>query len=230
MSTSPSRTIGFSGRQPTVVKDADDMSDKKKYLLREFYQLCADGVCQDLLTEEQKIDIKENGTMYLTGIIQRADEVNGNGRIYPKTVLEREMKNYQKLIDEKRAFGQLDHPEDSVVELKDVSHMLVDYQWKGPDVYGTIKVLNTPAGRIIQEIVKSGGIPGISSRGLGSVKEQNGNTIVEDDYQIVCYDVVSDPSTTGAFMSLVENKVPMSKVFTKADRLNRKLNAILDDK
>jgi len=203
--------------------------EDKKYLLREYYALCEGGVCKDLLTEEQKLDVKENNAMYLTGVIQKADELNGNGRKYPEKVLMREMKNYQKLINENRALGECDHPETSVVELKNVSHMLTKYWTEGKNVMGTIKLLETPMGKLLRSLVESGVQLGISSRGLGSVKEVNGETIVEDDYQIVCYDVVSDPSTTGAFMSLAENKMPPNKVFSKADRINRKLNAILDD-
>tara|TARA_Y100000034_G_C6872505_1_gene398554 strand:- start:476 stop:1093 length:618 start_codon:yes stop_codon:yes gene_type:complete len=202
--------------------------EKKKYLLREYYALCEGGVCEDLLTEDQKIDVKENNAMYLTGVIQRADELNGNGRVYPKKVLMREMKNYQKLMDENRALGECDHPETSVVELKNVSHMLVESWWKEGDVMGKIKLLETPMGKLLRSLVESGVQLGISSRGLGSVKEENGKTIVEDDYQIVCYDVVSDPSTSGAFMSLTENRTPTNKVFSRADRINRKLNAILE--
>ena len=202
--------------------------EKKKYLLREYYALCEGGVCEDLLTEDQKIDVKENNAMYLTGVIQRADELNGNGRVYPKKVLMREMKNYQKLMDENRALGECDHPETSVVELKNVSHMLVESWWKEGDVMGKVKLLETPMGKLLRSLVESGVQLGISSRGLGSVKEENGKTIVEDDYQIVCYDVVSDPSTSGAFMSLTENRTPTNKVFSRADRINRKLNAILE--
>jgi len=203
--------------------------EDKKYLLREYYALCEGGVCKDLLTEEQKLDVKENNAMYLTGVIQKADELNGNGRKYPEKVLMREMKNYQKLINENRALGECDHPETSVVELKNVSHMLTKYWTEDKNVMGTIKLLETPMGKLLRSLVESGVQLGISSRGLGSVKEVNGETIVEDDYQIVCYDVVSDRSTTGAFMSLAENKMPPNKGFSKADRINRKLNAILDD-
>jgi len=91
--------------------------DMSKYLLREYYELCAGGVCQDLLTEEEKIQVK-NGATFLSGIMQRVDEQNGNGRVYPKPILMREVKNYMKTVKESRACGELDHPEDSVVNLK----------------------------------------------------------------------------------------------------------------
>jgi len=204
------------------------MNDKK-YLLREYYALCEGGVCEDFLTESEKKEVKDGKTMILTGVMQRAGQKNGNGRIYPKGVLEKTMKDYQKLIDENRALGECDHPETSVVELKNVSHMLVETWWKGDDLMGKIKLLATPMGQILMSLIQAGVQLGISSRGLGSVKEQNGDTIVEDDYCLVCFDVVSDPSTSGAFMNLKENKIPLDKVFKKADRINRKLNAILDD-
>ncbi len=204
------------------------MSDK--FLLREYYKLCEGGVCQDLLTEEEKRDMRENGTMYLTGVIQRAKAKNQNGRIYPRDVLEREIENYQKIVRDNRACGELDHPEDSVVNLKNVSHIMTQIWWDGDDVMGKCKVLNTPSGQILQSLVQSNVTLGISSRGMGSVHEdRQGNTIVEDDFNLICFDFVSDPSTIGAFMRLSEGKANINKVYTKADRINRILNDILRD-
>lgn len=204
------------------------MSDK--FLLREYYRLCEGGVCQDLLTEEEKRDMRDNGTMYLTGVIQRAKSKNQNGRIYPREVLEREIENYQKIVRDNRACGELDHPEDSVVNLKNVSHIMTSIWWDGDDVMGKCKVLNTPSGQILRSLVDSGVTLGISSRGMGSVHEdRKGNTIVEDDFNLICFDFVSDPSTIGAFMRLSEGKANINKVYTKADRINRILNDILRD-
>lgn len=204
------------------------MSDK--FLLREYYRLCEGGVCQDLLTEEEKRDMRDNGTMYLTGVIQRAKSKNQNGRIYPREVLEREIENYQKIVRDNRACGELDHPEDSVVNLKNVSHIMTKVWWDGDDVMGKCKVLNTPSGQILRSLVDSGVTLGISSRGMGSVHEdRQGNTIVEDDFNLICFDFVSDPSTIGAFMRLSEGKTNINKVYTKADRINRILNDILRD-
>lgn len=204
------------------------MSDK--FLLREYYRLCEGGVCQDLLTEEEKRDMRDNGTMYLTGVIQRAKSKNQNGRIYPREVLEREIENYQKIVRDNRACGELDHPEDSVVNLKNVSHIMTQVWWDGDDVMGKCKVLNTPSGQILRSLVDSGVTLGISSRGMGSVHEdRQGNTIVEDDFNLICFDFVSDPSTIGAFMRLSEGKTNINKVYTKADRINRILNDILRD-
>jgi len=197
-----------------------------KYLLREYYELCAGGVCEDLLTEDEKVQVK-NGATFLSGIMQRVDEQNGNGRVYPKLILEREVKNYMKTVKENRACGELDHPEDSVVNLKNASHIVTDLWWEGQDLKGKIKVLSTPAGKILESLVNDGVTLGISSRALGSVHESQGKTIVEEDLQLICFDIVSEPSTNGAFMSLAESKI--KQPYSKADRINRLLNDIIGD-
>ena len=201
----------------------------KKVLLREYYELCEGGVCQDLLTEEEKIYVNQGGMM-LSGKLQEADIQNGNGRIYPRKILEREVKTYQKLVQEKSALGELDHPEDSVINLKNASHMITEMWWDGPNVMGKVKILNTPSGKILQELVNDGVKLGISSRGLGSVSEAQGRTIVEDDFQLICFDFVSEPSTPNAFMGLSEGKTYKEpNVFTKADKINRLLNDIVEE-
>ena len=201
----------------------------KKVLLREYYELCEGGVCQDLLTEEEKIYVNQGGMM-LSGKLQEADIQNGNGRIYPRKILEREVKTYQKLVQEKRALGELDHPEDSVINLKNASHMITEMWWDGPNVMGKVKILNTPSGKILRELVNDGVKLGISSRGLGSVSEAQGRTIVEDDFQLICFDFVSEPSTPNAFMGLSEGKsYKEPNVFTKADKINRLLNDIVEE-
>jgi len=196
-------------------------------LLREFYALCEGGVCKDLLTEDEKRFVADGG-MILTGCMQKFNTVNGNGRVYPEGVLRREMKNYEKLVKENRALGELDHPEDSVINLKNASHMITKVWWEGNAVMGKARVLDTPSGKILRSLVESGVTLGISSRGMGSVTESNGQTVVEDDFQLICFDFVSEPSTPGAFM-MKEAKDYTNKVFTKADRINRLLNEVLDD-
>jgi len=201
-----------------------------KYLLREFYELCEGGVCQDLLTEEEKRMVREDNIMFLTGIMQRSDAQNGNGRVYPHAILEREIGNYKKIVKERRALGELDHPDDSVVNLKNASHMVTDVWWDGKDVLGKVQILNTPSGQVLKELINAGVKLGISSRGLGSVHESQGQTIVEDDFQLICFDFVSEPSTTGAFMMTEGKDANLDKVFTKADKINRALNEVLRDK
>ena len=197
-----------------------------KYLIREFYELCAGGVCQDLLTEEEKRDIKENNAVYLSGVMQRCDEKNGNGRIYPGKILRREVQSYMNTVKENRACGELDHPEDSVVNLKNASHMVKSLWWEGNDLLGKIKVLSTPAGKILESLINDGVKLGISSRGLGSVSESSQGTIVEEDFQLICFDIVSEPSTQGAFMMMNEAK---TKSFTKKDKINNLLNNIIGE-
>ena len=199
-----------------------------KFLLREYYELCEGGVCQDLLTEAEKKFVSEGG-MILSGIMQKADTQNGNGRVYPSRVLQREVKNYQKLVQERRALGELDHPDDSVINLKNASHMVTDVWWNGNDVMGKVQVLNTPAGGILRSLVESGVKLGISSRGMGSVTESQGKTIVEDDFQLICFDFVSEPSTPGAYMMKEAKDLSTPNIFTKADKINRLLNEVLDD-
>ena len=198
-----------------------------KKLLREYYELCEGGICQDLLTEEEKRYVASGG-MILSGKLQEADIQNGNGRIYPHRVLMREMKNYQKLVKERRALGELDHPEDSVINLKNASHLVTDVWWDDKSVMGKVKVLDTPSGQVLKSLVDSGVKLGISSRGMGSVTESAGQTMVEDDFQLICFDFVSEPSTPNAFM-MQEAKNYNNTVFTKADRINRVLNDILGD-
>jgi len=172
-----------------------------KVLLQEYFELCPEGRCPvDRLTESEKRNIS-NGAVYLVGICQKAGTKNGNGRIYRKETLEREVKNYQDAIRERRSLGELDHPDDSVINLKNSSHLVTKMWWDGDSVMGKIEVLDTPSGKILKELVKSGIKLGISSRGLGSVKQKKEGTIVEDDFQLICFDMVSEPSTPGAYLS-----------------------------
>ena len=199
----------------------------EKYLLREYYELCSGGVCHDLLTEDEKLQVK-NGSVYLSGIMQRCDEANGNKRVYSESILKREVKNYMKAVKEGRACGELDHPEDSVVNLKNASHMVVSLWWEGKDLMGKIKVLSTPSGLILKALIGDKVQIGISSRGLGSVTEHQGKTLVEDDFQLICFDIVSEPSVADAVMMVNESK--QKHTWTKADRINRLLNDILGEK
>lgn len=199
-----------------------------KVLLREYYELCEGGVCQDLLTEAEKRFVSEGG-MILSGVMQKSDTQNGNGRVYPHRVLMREIDNYNKLVKERRALGELDHPDDSVINLKNASHMVTEVWWNGKDVMGKVQVLNTPSGNILRSLVESGVKLGISSRGMGSVSESNGQTMVEDDFQLICFDFVSEPSTPGAFMMSEAKDLSAPNIFTKADKINRLLNDILGD-
>ena len=188
-------------------------------LLREFYALCEGGVCKDLLTEDEKRFVADGGMM-LSGKLQEADVQNGNGRVYPHRVLMREMKNYEKLVKENRALGELDHPEDSVINLKNASHLVTKTWWQGNDVMGKIEVLDTPSGQILKDLVKANVKLGISSRGLGSVKQEKGKTIVEDDFQLICFDIVSEPSTPGAYLD---------KTLSANTQMDNKINLYINE-
>lgn len=196
-------------------------------LLREFYELCEGGVCQDLLTEAEKTFVR-NGGMMLTGKLQEADVQNGNGRVYPAAIMEREVKRYAGMVKDNRALGELDHPDSSIINLANVSHMVTEVWMDGPAVMGKIKVLNTPSGQILRALVESGVKTGISSRGMGSVREQMGKTIVEDDFQLICFDIVSEPSTPNAFMALSESKL-MNEQVAKNNKIINLMNEIIGD-
>lgn len=175
-----------------------------KRVLTEYYALCEGGVCHDYLTEQEKREVA-NGTIYLTGILQKADTKNGNGRIYPKKVLEREIERYQESIKRNTAVGSLDHPaDDTEIKLDSVSHLITECWWDDDQqtVMGKLKILNTPKGQVVRGLVEGGVQIGISSRGLGSLKRgRTGELIVENDFELICFDIVQEPSTPGAYLS-----------------------------
>ena len=191
-----------------------------KYVLTEFLELDNDS---SLLTEDDKRMI-ESGEVILAGRLQKADAKNGNGRVYPRKTLQREVENYKKLVQEKRALGELDHPDSSVIELKNASHIVTHIEMRNDEVIGKLRLLDTPAGRIAKDLIRGGVKLGVSSRGLGSTKDQGGTTMVQDDFQLICFDLVSEPSTTGAFL-FKEHKEP--NIFTKSDKIYRAINDIL---
>ncbi|ASF00585.1 putative prohead protease [uncultured virus] len=147
--------------------------------------------------------IKKNKPLIVSGVLQRAEAKNQNGRIYPRDILEREIKSYMEgPVAENRAMGELDHPESSVINLQNVSHNIKKCWWDGDDVMGDVEILNTPAGNILKALFAAGITVGISSRGMGSVEENlsEGTVEVQDDFELLCWDFVSTPSTHGAFM------------------------------
>ena len=172
------------------------------------------------------------GKIILKGILQKADTLNQNGRIYPKHILEREVKNYQKFIVENRALGECDHPDSSVINLKNVSHIVREAYFEGNTVYGTVEILTkTPSGAILGGLIESGVKLGISSRGVGSTVRQGDYFVVQDDFQLICWDFVSEPSTPNAFMiaeGVELGDSDLKQVFNKSDRINRIVNDILD--
>jgi len=171
-------------------------------------QLIVDYLPFEVKPEQISESIKENdGKLIVRGVLQRAEAKNQNGRVYPREILAREAKKYEKeFITQRRAMGELDHPESSVVNLQNVSHNVKDMHWEGDNLLGTVEVLGTPSGNILKELFKSGIKLGISSRGMGSVEtvtEDSGDAVVkvQPDFELIAFDFVSNPSTHGAFLS-----------------------------
>lgn len=176
-------------------------------LLQEYVELYYDP---SLINEA----ISSNGTVRIKAILQRADAKNQNGRIYPKEVLAREADKYLKeFVGQRRALGELDHPESTVVNLKNVSHNIVEMHWQGDDLMGTLEILDTPSGKIVKDLMRANIRLGVSSRGVGSVVQLRGESVaVDDDFNLICFDIVSNPSTQGAFLSEgVQNALQKAK-------------------
>ena len=176
---------------------------------------------------------KNNGRLLVNGVLQRAEAQNQNGRVYPRNILMREAKKYADVnIKERRALGELDHPDSSIVNLNNVSHNVVEMHWNGDDLVGTVEVLGTPAGNILKELFKAGIKLGISSRGLGSVKQLGeGSVQVQDDFELIAFDFVSNPSTQGAFLKPV-NESKQSGLISQENKyiqINKLITDILTD-
>lgn len=161
------------------------------------------------------------GRMRIKGKLQEAEVKNGNGRVYPMNILKKQVEMYTKgPVATRTATGELDHPESSIINLNNVSHIITKVWWEGNDVMGELELLNTPSGKIAQEIVLAGIPLGISSRGMGSVKQLGETVEVQDDFELLCWDLVSVPSTPGAYMSLAEGKTQQSsKDYSKVNGL-----------
>ena len=177
-------------------------------------QLIVDYLPFEVEPEQINESMKENdGKLIVRGVLQRAESKNQNGRVYPKDILVREAKKYtEEFINQRRAMGELDHPESSVVNLQNVSHNIKKMHFEGDNLLGEVEVLGTPSGNILKELFKSGIKLGISSRGMGSVEtvtEDSGKEAqeVQPDFELIAFDFVSNPSTHGAFMYPVNESV-----------------------
>ena len=200
------------------------MSQKdQKYIISEFYKFSAD---REMILEAER----KNGIITLVGILQKADTLNRNGRVYPYDILKREAGKYMEQVDNRTAYGELDHPDSAVISLDNTSHMVTDMWWEGKTLYGKVVIFDEhPSGSKLKAILKGGGTLGISSRGVGSTVAQSGNQVVQDDFQLICFDMVSEPSTPGAFM-LKEGRInrrELDKFFNQSDKIDRMFNDIL---
>ena len=167
---------------------------------------------------------RENGNLMVEGILATAEVKNGNGRYYKKELWDREMEKYDQLVKERRSMGELDHPASTVINLKNVSHIVTGYNWDGDQLMGTIEILPTPSGNILKELIKNGVTVGVSSRGMGSL-EQNGSVMeVQDDFELLCWDFVSTPSNPGSFMSVLqEGKETITYDYSKVNGIIREI-------
>ena len=173
--------------------------------------------------------VKTNeGNLLVEGRLQSAETKNGNGRYYPKEVLEREVEKYKEgPIAENRALGELDHPDSQVINLKNVSHNIKDIWWDGDDVIGKIEILPTPSGNILTQLFKNGITVGVSSRGMGSLKQLGETQEVQDDFELLCWDFVSTPSTPGAYVAPVNEGLEFSPKLGKYIKVNEIITEIL---
>ena len=167
---------------------------------------------------------KENGNLMVEGILATAKVKNGNGRYYSKELWNREMEKYKDLIEQRRSMGELDHPESTVVNLKNVSHLITDYYWDGDNVMGKIEILPTPSGNILKELIKNGITVGVSSRGMGSLEQRGDIMEVQDDFELLCWDFVSTPSNPGSYMhTLNEGKQSVIYDYTNVNSIIREI-------
>ena len=169
---------------------------------------------------------KTNPTMKIRGVFGRCNEQNNNGRIYPTAVLEGQLKKVQPMISERRLCGELDHPQNDTVKLSNASHLITKLDMKGDELIGEAEILNTPAGMTAKALVEGGVKIGISSRGMGTLSEDsNGQKIVNEDFRLVTFDLVADPSTRGAFPGLSES-TESKFVRESQDKLQKESNFV----
>ena len=180
-------------------------------------QLIVDYIPFEITPQQITESMSTNdGKLVVKGVLQRANAKNQNGRVYPKDLLMREAKKYtENFIQQKRALGELDHPDSSVVNLQNASHNVMEMHFNGNDLVGTVEVLGTPSGNILKELFKSGIKLGISSRGLGSVEAigENGAQQVQPDFELIAFDFVSNPSTHGAFLHPMNESVDKTQQY-----------------
>ena len=150
-----------------------------------------------MLTEGK---LSNRGNPMVEGILATAEVKNGNGRYYPRELWEREIDKYMESVSQNRALGELDHPESSIINLKNVSHNITEMWWDGDEVYGKIEILPTPSGNILKALIENNITVGVSSRGMGSLEDRGGVLEVQSDFELLCWDFVSTPSNPGSYM------------------------------
>ena len=152
-------------------------------------------------------EANSKGPLKIRGVFGRCNEKNNNGRVYPKNVLENQIKKFQPMIAERRWMGELDHPEKETVKLANASHLITKLELVGDEVIGEAEILNTPGGMVAKALIEGGVKVGISSRGMGTLSEDGqGNKVVNEDFKLVTFDLVADPSTRDAFPGINESR------------------------
>jgi len=169
------------------------LGNPDKYIISEFYEF---GASREMIMEAEK----NFQPIIMQGIMQKANVLNRNGRVYPREILEREVNKYMESVRKNIATGELDHPDSAIVSLSNVSHKVTELWWEGDTLYGKVQIAETPSGNILKGLLKSGIQLGISSRGVGSVKEHGDKAVVQDDFELIAFDFVSSPSTPGAWL------------------------------
>ena len=175
-----------------------------------------------MLTEGK---LSNRGNPMVEGILATAEVKNGNGRYYPKELWEREIDKYMESVKQNRALGEVDHPESSVINLKNVSHNITEMWWDGDEVLGKIEILPTPSGNILKALIENNITVGVSSRGMGSLQERGGVLEVQDDFELLCWDFVSTPSNPGSYMHLVKEglEVPSTNKYENVNNIVREI-------
>ena len=165
--------------------------------------------------------VSDRGNPLVEGILATAEVKNGNGRYYSRDLWEREIDKYMSNVKEKRALGELDHPESSIINLKNVSHNVSEIWWDGDSVMGKIEILPTPSGNILKALISSGITVGVSSRGMGSLQEEKGLLVVQPDFDLLCWDFVSTPSNPGSYMTPLREGLeqPLNNQYTKVNSI-----------
>lgn len=185
------------------------MSQFPKYIIAEYYDFKAD---RNIIVEAEA----GNKPIRLKGILQKANTQNRNGRVYPFEILKREADKYMESVKERRALGECDHPESPIVSLANASHLVTNMWWEGETLMGEVELVGTDepfsAGSKLKGLLKSGVMLGISSRGVGSVKNVRGQDVVQEDFELIAFDFVSSPSTPGAYMFKESRQWGMTKL------------------
>jgi len=167
-----------------------------------------------------------SGNPMVEGILATAEVKNGNGRYYAKDLWQREIDKYKEVVKENRATGELDHPESSIINLKNVSHIIRDLWWDGDQVVGKIEILPTTSGNILKALIENNVQVGVSSRGMGSLKQVGEVLEVQDDFELLCWDFVSTPSNPGSYMHVIKEGLDFSNQ-NKYSKVNSLVTEIL---